>query len=190
MISVLMRIEVAGFFLAAAMVSTDTPILAHHAFSKEFDSNNRIYIDGTVTKVEWQNPHPYLVVEVQDAGDKKPKIWRIELNPIRVLLANGWTEDSVKPGMEIIAAGFRARNPESPNIGGAPSINIKATGQVLSTPPGVDRLPGDAIPRFGIILDENAMGNAFLVFLLISSGLITVFLIRPQFRRHFPDHRR
>ena len=94
-------IVVAGLFAATA------PVWAHHAFAAEFDSNKPIKFKGTVTKMEWINPHAWIHIDVKGA-DGKVTPWMIEAAAPNALLRRGWTKQSLLAGTEILVEGFQA----------------------------------------------------------------------------------
>src|SRR5688500_19893600 len=75
--------------VAAATLLSATPALAHHAFSADFDINRPITLDGTLTKIEWTNPHPYLYLDTTDKAGKTTN-WKIELGGNADLDRYGW----------------------------------------------------------------------------------------------------
>lgn len=96
-----------------------SPGFAHHAFSAEFDREQPIEIKGTVTKVEWMNPHARLYVEAPDP-DRNGAMhnWNLELSSPNVLMRRGWGRNSLKPGDVVTVNGWRARNdPHVGNVG-------------------------------------------------------------------------
>src|SRR5579862_8556495 len=92
-----------------AIVPTAAPLLAHHSFAAEYDANKKISISGTVTKVEWMNPHARFYVDVKDEGGKVTN-WNFELGAIPVLLKQGWRKDSLKVGDQVTVRGSRAKD--------------------------------------------------------------------------------
>ena len=96
---------IAGFL----MVCSAAPMLAHHSFAAEYDGTKRINITGTVTKVEWMNPHARFYVDVKDESGKVTN-WNFELGAIPVLLKQGWRKDSLKVGDQVTVDGARAKD--------------------------------------------------------------------------------
>jgi hypothetical protein len=94
---------VLGFFCASA------PLLAHHSFAAEYDRNKPIKFTGTVTKVEWMNPHIYYYVEVRDAAGTVTS-YAVEGGTPNSLYRQGWRKDSLKVGDMVTVDGFRAKN--------------------------------------------------------------------------------
>jgi len=93
------------------LVLWSMPLSAHHAFAAEFDINQPVSLRGTVTKVEWINPHAWLHIDVK-APDGTIERWEIELGAPNGLLRRGWRKDSVPVGTEVLVEGFRSRNPK------------------------------------------------------------------------------
>lgn len=85
------------------------PALAHHSAAAEFDSNKKIDLSGTVTKVEWTNPHAHFYVDVRDAGGNVVN-WNLELASPNVLIRNGWKRNSIKPGDMVGVTGIQAKD--------------------------------------------------------------------------------
>ena len=95
---------VGGLVVAAAQ-----PVPAHHAFSAEFDANKTVTLKGTVTKLEWANPHIWVYLDVKDDRGT-PEHWQCEGGPPNTLTRNGWTKDSLKTGDEITVDGALAKD--------------------------------------------------------------------------------
>jgi hypothetical protein len=82
---------------------------AHHSFAAEFDANQPVTLKGTITKMEWINPHSWLHIDVKnDDGTTTP--WMIEGATPNTLLRRGFTREAVKVGTEITIVGYRAKN--------------------------------------------------------------------------------
>jgi hypothetical protein len=95
---------------AFALVSLGAiPLAAHHSFAAEYDSKQPIKIQGTVTKLEWTNPHARFYVDVTDAAGKTVN-WNFELASPNVLTRSGWKRNSLKPGDKIVVEGARAKD--------------------------------------------------------------------------------
>jgi hypothetical protein len=84
-------------------------LLAHHSFAAEFDASKRVTLKGTVTKVDWRNPHIYVYLNVKDDTGKVTE-WACEGGPPNVLLREGWTRNSVKEGDEVAIDGAVAKD--------------------------------------------------------------------------------
>ncbi len=94
---------------ALALLAAATTVQAHHSFSAEFDESKPVKLQGTVTKMEWINPHSWIHIEVADeAGNRVP--WMIEAGTPNTMVRRGFTRDSLQPGTEIVVEGFLARD--------------------------------------------------------------------------------
>ena len=95
--------------VTAAMLAAAPPAPGHHSFAAQFDANRPVTLEGTVTKVEWQNPHIWVYLDV--AGPEgQPAAWECEGDNPNNLTRRGWTKDSVEVGRPITIYGFQARN--------------------------------------------------------------------------------
>src|SRR5579872_5354282 len=95
-------VAVAGFgvLLAAA------PVAAHHAFAAEFDAKQAMSLKGTITQMDWINPHAWMHLAVKNK-DGKTEEWMVELGPPNGLFRRGWKKDSVPVGTEVVVFGYR-----------------------------------------------------------------------------------
>ena len=104
--------------------------LAHHSFSAEFDADKPLKVTGTVTKLEWQNPHTWFYLDVKDDGGSVAN-WGFELASPNLLLRNGWTRSSMKVGDVVTVEAYQAKN--GSNIANAHVVTLAATGKTLLT---------------------------------------------------------
>jgi hypothetical protein len=106
-----MRNKLATAILIAgiAMGAAATPVLAHHAFAAEFDSKKPVNFKGTVTKMEWVNPHAWVHVDVKQP-DGTVVNWAIEAGTPNVLYRRGFTKDSLMPGTVVVVDGYQAKD--------------------------------------------------------------------------------
>ena len=118
--------------IAVAAVVASLPLAAHHSFSAEFDASKEIRATGTVTKLDWQNPHGWIHMTATEicertaargpnaveqewvcrspAGDEKGADWAFELGSPNGLMRQGWTRNSLKAGDVVTVQGSRARD--------------------------------------------------------------------------------
>jgi hypothetical protein len=117
---------------ACLLVFSATPLRAHHAFASEFDAKKPIRFQGTVTKMEWINPHAWIHVSVKKP-DGTVEEWMIEAGTPNTLFRRGLTKNSLLPGTEVVVDGYQAKD-------GA----LRANGRDLTLPNGKTLLIGSA----------------------------------------------
>ena len=100
-----LSVMIAGLGLLLAAV----PVLAHHSFAAEFDAKQPVKLQGTVTKMEWINPHAWIYIDVKDT-DGTVTNWMVEAGAPNALLRRGWTKNSLLPGTEIVIEGYQAKD--------------------------------------------------------------------------------
>src|SRR5579862_7677161 len=104
-----MRGKLTGWMIAFGLLASAAPIWAHHAFAAEFDAEKPVKLRGTVTKMEWINPHAWIHLDVKDA-DGKVTSWMIEAGAPNGLLRRGFNKTSLPPGTEIVVEGWQAKD--------------------------------------------------------------------------------
>jgi hypothetical protein len=135
-----MQLKKVAFGIALCAVAGAVPLLAHHSFAAEYDSNKPVKISGTVTKMEWMNPHARFYVDVKDAEGKVTN-WNFELGAIPVLLKQGWRRDSLKVGDQVTVEGSRAKDGSS--TANARSVILPDGRRVFAGSSGGDNAPAN-----------------------------------------------
>ena len=104
-----MRKMLAAVVPVSVLIFAAAPAWAHHAFAAEFDAEKPIKFKGTVTKMEWINPHAWIHIDVK-SDDGKVTPWMIEAAAPNSLLRRGWTKNSLPAGTEILVEGYQAKD--------------------------------------------------------------------------------
>jgi hypothetical protein len=126
-----------GAVVAAALMlpcmGLIAPASAHHAFAAEYDAKKHVILKGTVTKMEWINPHAWIHIDVKkpDGGTEE---WMIEFGTPNTLLRRGFTRDSLKPGTEITVDGYQAKDSA-----------LRANGRDVTLPDGKKLFAGSPV---------------------------------------------
>ena len=122
---------VAGIALAFSAI----PLAAHHSFAAEFDISKPVKVHGTITKMEWINPHSWIYLDVKEP-DGRVTNWHFELGSPNALFRLGWKKDAVQVGAEVDVSGYRAKT-------GQPIANAVS----LTLPDGKELFTGGSAPE-------------------------------------------
>jgi hypothetical protein len=123
-----MRARLALFVVGLVLLLASVPALAHHSFAAEFDANKPLKLTGTVTKLEWTNPHAWFYLDVKDESGKVTN-WAFELGSPNGLMRAGWTRNSMKIGESVTVEASRAK--DGSNNANARVVTLASTGQRL-----------------------------------------------------------
>ena len=104
-----MKRGIAALLTAFALMASGLSLAAHHSFAAQYDSKKPITLTGSVTRLEWANPHVYFYVDVTEASGATVN-WAIEAMAPNVLYRAGWRKDSVKASDVVTVTGFLARD--------------------------------------------------------------------------------
>ena len=125
-----MTLNTPAVLLAAAVLSAPVAAsAAHHAFAAEFDRDRPVEVTGTVTRVEWTNPHARFYVDVKDDAGETVN-WDFELTTPNILFRQGWSRNSLQEGDVVTVKGFRARN--APYVANAGEVMLSDGRTVFS----------------------------------------------------------
>src|SRR5688572_11728385 len=118
-----------GFLTVVATLMCTIGLSAHHPFTAEFDIAKSFTLAGTLTKVEWQNPHVYAYVDAKDDQGKVAN-WKVEMGSPSELMKAGWTQSSMKIGDQVTFDGWRAR--DGSNLANAESVTLPGGAKMVA----------------------------------------------------------
>jgi hypothetical protein len=95
--------------VGVAVAMAAPPVLAHHSFAAQFDADKPVTLEGTVTKVEWRNPHIWVYLDVR-GEDGTVTAWECEGGAPNALTRQGWTSQTLKLGSTLVIEGYLAKN--------------------------------------------------------------------------------
>jgi hypothetical protein len=124
-----MRSKITFLFAGVGLLAAAVPVLAHHSFAAEYDEKKPVSLKGTVTKVEWTNPHARFYVDVKDDTGKTTS-WNFELASPNVLVRNGWSRKSLQVGDLVTVDGSQAK--DGANMANARSITLASGKRVFA----------------------------------------------------------
>jgi hypothetical protein len=119
-----MKAKAAVVVGGVALLLAAVPVMAHHSFAAEYDAQKPVKFTGTVTQMEWINPHAWIHIDVKKP-DGTVDEWMIEAGTPNTLLRRGFTKDSLKPGTEVLVDGYQSKDG-----------SLRANGRDLTLPNG------------------------------------------------------
>ena len=127
-----MRVKVAVVLAVGGLVLAAVPVVAHHAFSSEFDADRPIHLEGRVTKMEWINPHAWIHLRA-NKPDGTTEVWMVEGGTPNTLFRRGLTRDTLAVGTEIVVEGYQSKDGAGAGTDESP---LKANGRNITFPDG------------------------------------------------------
>ena len=135
-----MRTTLSAVTVGIALCVASAPLRAHHSFAAEYDEHKTVTLKGTLTRVDWVNPHGWLYMDIKQP-DGTVVNWGIEAGAPNALLRRGLRKTDFQPGLQLVVTGFRAKN-------GTPTAN----GRTVTFPDGREFFAGSSgtgAPRDG-----------------------------------------
>ena len=124
--------------LGLGMALVVAPLRAHHSFAAEYDSKKPLTLKGTVTKVDWMNPHVYFYIDVEDDSGNVAN-WSLEMGPPNGLQRAGWTRNTMKVGDVVVVEGTLAK--DGSHQANARSVTMASTGKRLGAASSENNIP-------------------------------------------------
>ena len=132
-----MRLGLLSLIASVAVITSVMPASAHHSFAAEYDRDKPITLTGTVTKVEWTNPHARIYIDVKDQKGNVVN-WDFELGPPNGLMRRGWNRNSLRQGHVVTIDGFLSKL--APHVANARTVKL-ADGRQVSAGSSFDAGP-------------------------------------------------
>ena len=104
-----MRSQLLSAVLGAGLLLATVPVAAHHSFAAEYDAQKPVKMTGTVTQMEWINPHAWIHIDVKKPDGKVEK-WMIEAGAPNALLRRGFNKQSLLAGTVVTVEGYQAKD--------------------------------------------------------------------------------
>jgi hypothetical protein len=123
-----MKRSLATILVLTAVWAGGRSLAAHHSFAAEYDRDKPVTLKGSVTKVEWMNPHVYFYMDVADPAGTVVS-WGMEMGSPNGLMRAGWTRHTLKVGDVVAVEGSRAK--DGSYVGNARVVILAATGRRL-----------------------------------------------------------
>ena len=136
-----MRAKLGVLVTLVGLLVSAVPVPAHHSFAAEYDANKPLTLKGTVTKIEWTNPHARFYIDVKDEKGVTTN-WNLELASPNGLVRNGWTRKSLTIGDEVTVQGSAAR--DGSKMANARVVTLSNGRQVFAGSSGGDAPPPPA----------------------------------------------
>jgi hypothetical protein len=115
--------------LGAVLAAAALPATAHHSFPAQYDADKPVTLTGTVTKVEWMNPHILFSIDVKDEKTGEVTNWTLEMGSPNTLMRLGWNRNSMQAGDIVTVEGFLAR--DGSHLANARSVMLASNGKKL-----------------------------------------------------------
>lgn len=136
-----MRAELGVLAAVAGLLVSPVPAPAHHSFAAEYDANKPVTLKGTVTRIEWMNPHARFYIDVKDKNGTLTN-WNLELASPNLLVRNGWARTSLNVGDEVTVQGSAAK--DGSNMANARVVTLANGRQMSAGSSGGGALPPPA----------------------------------------------
>ena len=104
-----MRVASLVFAISVGLSLTVAPLSAHHSFAAEYDGKKPIQLQGVVTRIDWENPHVYVYIDVKEESGHTVN-WALEGHPPNTLRRTGWAKGALKVGDTISVTGWRSKD--------------------------------------------------------------------------------